>query len=196
MKKTLALALALAAAPFAASAANGVSHTYVEGGFTRLDANTSSVFGGDTNFDGGYVRGSYAFGGSYYVFGGLSRATNDDFGSDIDLDEQHVGIGWAMPVSDRAEFNAEIGYLRQSIEALGESDHGEGARASAGFRAAFNPSFEGWIKANYNDAGDFDGDWSGTLGAQVKINPTWGIVAELENGDGYNQYNVGVRASF
>lgn len=196
MKKILALALALAAAPLAAHASEGLSHTYVEGGWNRLDVDTDAYLGGDTDFDGAYLRGSYGFAGSYYVFGGLARATNDDFGTDIDLDEQHVGIGWAMPVGERAEFNAELGYLRESIEVLGESEHGEGARASVGFRGSFNPHFEGWLKANYNDAGDFDGDFSGTLGLQAKINATWGIVGELETGDDYNRYNVGVRASF
>lgn len=198
MKKTLALALALAAAfPFAASAAEGVSHTYVEGGWSRLDVDTDDLIGGDTNFDGGYLRGSVGFATDYYVFGGYARGTNDDYSFDIDTTEANLGIGWAMPVGDRAEFNAELGYLRRGIEVDGlGSEHGDGARASVGFRGAFNPHFEGWVKANYDDGGEFDGDFSGTLGAQVKFNPTWGIVGEVEAGNDYNRYNLGVRASF
>ncbi|AXK73335.1 autotransporter outer membrane beta-barrel domain-containing protein [Lysobacter sp. TY2-98] len=196
MKKMLVLAIALAAAPFAASAAEGVSHTYVEGGWTRLSINTSSNVGSDTDFDGGYIRGSVGFAQSYYVFGGYARGTNNDYGTDIDANESNVGVGWLMPMSERAELNAEIGYARKEIKVSGAGFSTDGARASVGVRGAFNPHFEGWLKANYEDGGDFGGDFSGTLGFQAKINRTWGIVGELDAGDGYHRYNVGVRASF
>ncbi|WP_456954762.1 outer membrane beta-barrel protein [Lysobacter sp. HA35] len=194
----LVLALALATAPFAASAAEVVSHTYVEGGWTRLGLNTSSDLGSDTDFDGGYIRGSVGFAQSYYVFGGYARGTNNDYGTDIDANESNIGVGWSMPAGERAELNAEIGYARKEVKVsdAGFSTVGDGARASVGVRGAFNPHFEGWLKANYEDGGDFGGDFSGTLGVQAKINPTWGIVGELVAGDGYTRYNVGVRASF
>ena len=55
---------------------------------------------------------------------------------------------------------------------------------------------EGYVKANYTDGGDFSGDFSGTLGAQVKFNPTWGVTGEAEFGGDADIYMLGVRASF
>ena len=46
------------------------------------------------------------------------------------------------------------------------------------------------------DGSDYDGEFSGTLGAQFVINETWGIVGEVEAGDVTSQYMLGVRASF
>jgi len=75
---------------------------------------------------------------------------------------------------------------------------------SAGFRGQSGDLLEGWIKASYTTGGDFDGTFSGQLGAQVRFNPTWGLVGEVEVGefDGEDfdldavKYLVGVRASF
>ena len=76
-----------------------------------------------------------------------------------------------------------------------------GGRASVGVRGQFNDIVEGLLKANYYDGGDFEGTWSGTVGAQFHINPMWGITAEIEHGDliddaATTRYQVGVRASF
>jgi hypothetical protein len=52
------------------------------------------------------------------------------------------------------------------------------------------------VKANYVDGSDYDGEFSGTLGAQFIINETWGIVGEIEAGDLTTRYMLGARASF
>lgn len=194
MKKHLALALALAAAPFAA-AAGELSYTYVEGGYTQLDFDVDGAE--DFDMDGGQVRGSVALGESFYLHGGYGRVNEDVSGMDVDLDEVQAGVGYRMPVGERADFIAELAYVRLSLEAdaFGDED-AEGGRASVGFRGAFNDRFEGYVKANYVNGGDFAEDFSGTLGALVKFNPMWGIVGEVEAGDDAQKYLIGVRASF
>ena len=67
---------------------------------------------------------------------------------------------------------------------------------SVGVRGSFSPNFEATLKANYTDGSDFDGDFSGTVGAQYKFTQTWGVVGEAEFGDGGEAYLVGLRASF
>lgn len=191
MKKLLALALALAMAPFAASAGE-ISHTYVEGGLTRLDVNTSALIGDDIEFDGGFVRGSFAFADSFYAFGGYSRGSNDDFGLDFDASETQIGLGYAHGLTDRADFIAELGYINRELDDI----EGDGLRGAVGVRGLLGERAEGWVKAGYTDGGDFDGDFIGTAGVLVKFNPTWGLVTEAEFEDDAKRLSVGVRASF
>lgn len=197
MKKQLLLALALAAAPFAASA-NDLSYTYVEGSLARMNLDLDGF--GDVDFDGGQLRGSVKVADALYLFGGYGRVRNDDAGIDIDFNESQFGLGFRAPVGAGADFIAEIGLVRQEIKAVGERDHADGGRLSLGFRGQSGGTLEGWVKGSYNDGGDFDGDFSATLGAQLKFNPTWGLVAEIEHGDlgdlELTRYSVGVRASF
>lgn len=100
MKKQFALAALLAAVPFAACAADGVSYTYVEGGYAKLHIDEEAL--NNPEGDGGYIRGSFEFGGSYHVFGGYSQVSVDStvgtFGGplklDGDLDQGEFGLGY------------------------------------------------------------------------------------------------------
>lgn len=73
-------------------------------------------------------------------------------------------------------------------------------RLSVGIRAAFGP-MEAWAKAHYTDVTMSDGyegpsDFSASGGLQYRFTPMFGLVAEVEGGDGYAQYTLGGRASF
>lgn len=198
MKKQLALALALAALPLTALAAEP-NYTYVEAGWARLNVDADGI--GDVDFDGFQVRGSVEAGKDFHFFGSYGSTTNDDAGIDVDVDELQLGVGYHYPLGNGStDLIAEVGYLRQEIDAGDFVDgKADGYRASVGFRSAFNDRFEGYVKGSYS-GGDFDG-FSGLVGAQVKFNQTWGLVGEIEAGeidDGVDatKYLVGIRASF
>jgi len=72
----------------------------------------------------------------------------------------------------------------------------DGLRSSVGVRGAVAGNVEGFVKANYYDLSDYNGDFTGTVGGQYKLNETWGATAEAELGNGDQAYLVGVRASF
>lgn len=191
----LPLAL-LAALPFAASAQT-LEYSWVEAGYDRLDPDTDGLITGDPDAHGYYVRGSAAIGPSAYLFGGYETATNDDFGVDIDLDLLQAGYGYHHAMSERADLLAEVSYLRTGVEIDGfGSEHGEDWRGSVGVRGAFSDNFEGLAKANYTDGDTIDGDFSGTVGAQLKFSPAWGFTAEVEFGEDYSKYLLGLRARF
>lgn len=193
MKKQLALAIALAAASFG-TIAGELSYSWVDGGYSRTNLDFD---GTDVDFDGFALRGSAELGQSFHVFGGYSSATNDDFGTDIDLDQSQVGVGFHHALSERADFIAEVSYLNVEAKVAGFSEDDEAYRGSIGVRGLLAENFEGLVKANYSDAGDAqDGEFSGTVGAQFKFNPTWGLVGEVELGQDVTQYLFGVRASF
>ena len=189
MKKTL-FALALAAAlPFSAQAAEpakGLSYTFLEGNYVDVE-------GGN----GWGLRGSFDVGNSgLYGFGSWSKldADEDDFDLDIDndLDANEFGLGYHMPIADNTDLLLDAAYRTLDADVY----RIDGARASVGARSAMTDNFEGYVKANYYDMSDFDGDVTGTVGGQFKFNEMWGVTGEAEFGDGDQAYMLGVRASF
>jgi len=211
MRKMLVLAAALlAAAPMAASAADAMSYTYVEGGWTQLQINNP---GSNDKLDGGYVRGSFAIAEQVYVFGGYSQVSktydlSDDLGRASlkqELSQPELGIGYHMPFSDRLDFTTDIAWLRINDELTLKQDdwddrkykfHNNAGRATLGLRGKPSRRTEAWVKAGYIDGSDMDGEWTGTLGGQVNFTRAWGLVGEVQYYDDITQYSVGVRASF
>lgn len=204
MKNTLALALVLAAAPFAAPAAE-LSYSFVEGGLTQLHVDEAILR--DPELNGGYVRGSFDLGSGFNLIGSVGRVSDDirpvaalDLRVDLELTQYEFGAGYHMGLSERVDFIAELAAIRINVDVEGEGDHATGGRGAIGIRGAFNDRVEAHAKVNYYDAGDFEGGVSGALGAQFRITPMWGITAEVEHGelvaDQDTRYSVGVRASF
>lgn len=182
MKRSL-IALALAALlPLSAQADDKLSYTYVEGGYVNVD--------GDA--DGFGVRGSFEFGQSnFYGFGSYAQVEVDN--TNIDVDNTEIGFGYAHDLSDNVDLISELAYVNADADGFGDVD---GYRASVGIRGSFSDNFEGLLKANYTDGSDFDGDFSGTIGAQYKFTQTWGVTGEVTFGDNSETYLVGLRASF
>lgn len=216
MKKQLALALLLATASSAAAAADGLSHNYVEVGFVRHQKETPVVFTqpgfsvNDLKADGGYIAGSFEFMSNVYLFGGYHKGNDDvavnfngvktPFEIDTDLQQGHIGLGYHHTLSDRVEWTGEISYINTradlKFDGLKDRLEADDYRGSLGLRGDLAANFEGWVKVNYTDGDAYDGEVSGTLGALIKFNETWGIVGEAEVGSDDKQYRVGVRASF
>ena len=189
MKKTL-IALALACAlPLSAQAkepAEGLSYTWLEADYVDVD-------GGN----GWGLRGSFDFGNSgLYGFGSWSKldGDEDDFDIDVDndVDANEFGLGWHHPLADNTDLLVEAAYRNYDADVY----RIDGARASVGARSAMTDNFVGFVKANYYDKSDFDGDVSGTVGAQYKFTDMWGVTAEAEFGSDQDAWMVGVRASF
>lgn len=217
MKKRFALAALLAAAPFAAPA-QALSYSYLEGGYDR--AAVDEEFGDDTEVDGAYVVGSVEIGSSFHLFGRYAKLTGEDrwasnsgghtFDTDFEMGE--LGLGYRHGLGDGLDLIAELSVLNQQIETtrttrpffgdptpytVTERDQSSNAsRFALGLRGSVTDQLEGWAKGGYLGGGDFEGGFSATLGGQVKFGRTWGVVGELEFAESWNQYRLGVRASF
>lgn len=163
MRKILLAAALLAAAPLSAVAAEGLSYTYVEGGWTQLQLDRNGA-PSKPKLDGGYVRGSFAIAEQVHVFGAystVSKTNTYDLGSyDVrvkqELKQPELGIGYHMPMSDRVDFTTDIAWLRINNEAKYEADgfdterfkeHTNAARATLGVRGKPSPRTEAWLKA-------------------------------------------------
>lgn len=184
MKRSF-LALAMfAALPFAASAADGISYNYVQGGYVAT--NTDS---GDA--DGWGLAGSAALSQNFHVFGNFANQDLKD--ANADFDQWRVGVGYNHQVSQRMDLVTRVAY--EKFDA-GNGLDADGYSVEAGVRGAMTPMLEGYALAGYEDGNDYDGDFYGKLGAQVKFNQRWGVAADVKFADGDRQWFVGPRLTW
>lgn len=185
---SLICAALLAAAPLAASAqaVQGLNYSYVEGGYIATDTD-----GGDA--DGGFVNASVAVSPNWHVFAGYNQQKTDDF--DIELRNARFGVGYNTPVGLNTDLLARIAYERFDTDLSGV-DALDGYSAEVGARSEFTSNFEGYALAGYEDGDQYDGDFYGRLGAQVKFNDNWGITGDVKFADSDTQWMVGPRYSW
>lgn len=200
MKRSLLALTLLAALPFAASAAEGVSYNYVEAGYAATD-----VDGSGFDADGWAINGSAAIAPNFHIFGGYSgQEIDDDFNTlnGVDVDQWNVGIGYNHELNSQVDLLTRVAYQKAETDGVtingvnfGGTD-ADGWNVEAGVRGAFNPYLEGYALAGYEDFESADGEFYGKLGAQVKLNQSWGVNGEVKFVDGYTAWFVGPRFSF
>lgn len=186
MKRSLLALTLLAALPFAASAAEGVSYSYVEGGWTQTDLGDSG-----TDAEGFSIRGSGALTENFHLFGDYAKQDVDD--TNFDYDQWRVGVGYNQEINPRVDLLTRVAY--EKLDAGAGLDF-DGYSVEAGVRGALTPMLEGYALAGYEDGDELDGDFYGRVGAQVKFNKTWGVNGEVKFADGDRQYFIGPRISF
>ena len=174
MNKNSLLALGLLAAlPFAASATDGLSYNYVEGGYVNTDAK-----GGDA--DGWKVKGSVAVHPNFHIFGDYSAQETDKFKNDVD--QWRIGAGYNYGIAPNTDLVARVAYQKFDMK------HGldfNGYSTEVGVRTAFNPYVEGYVMAGYEDYTkkhgiNPDGEFYGRVGATAKFNQNWGLSGEVK----------------
>ncbi len=182
MKRTIWLLAAALATPFAASAEDKLSYTYLEAGYSSLNPE----FG--ERLDGVGIGGSAAITDHLHVFGGYQRTDNDDF----DVRGYQIGLGYNTAITDKVDFVGRVSYRSFDEDFF---DNANGYGVEAGVRVAFNPHFEGSAGVRYEDIDEYQ-ETSLVLGAQYKFNEHWGIAAEIAGNGDQNSYFVGPRVSF
>lgn len=193
LRSVLALGL-LAALPFAATAAEGVSYSYVEGGYAATNTDAGDA-------DGFAVGGSGAVAPNFHLFGNYSKQEIED--TNIDFDQWRLGVGYNHELNPQVDLVTRVAYEKFDAgdDAFGNDLDADGYSVEAGVRGALTPNFEGYAMAGFEDGetiggGDRDGEFYGRVGAQVKFNPTWGIGGDVKFIDGDTQVFVGPRMSF
>lgn len=190
-KKLFAALALLAATPLAASAAEGISYNYVEGGYAATNLKDAS------DADGWGLNGSVAIAPNFHVFGSYANQDFDDY--NYGYDQWRLGVGYNREISQNADLVTRIAYEKYQGDDFsigGVRYNGEdtdGYSAEVGVRGSLLPSLEGYAMAGYEDGQDYDGDFYGRLGAQVKFNPNWGITGDVKFAQGDAQWFVGPR---
>lgn len=184
LSKLAALAL-VAALPFAASAADGLSYNYVQGNYVRTNTDAGDA-------DGWGVNGSVAVHPNVHLFGSYANQKID--GINADFDQWRVGAGYNTAIGARTDFVANVAYDKYDFGGGADAD---GYSVEGGVRSALAQNLEGYALLGYEDGQDFDGDVYGRLGAQVKFNPNWGIGADVKIANGGDtQWTVGPRLTW
>lgn len=207
MRKMLLPTCLLLATPLLASASDGLSYTYVEGGWNRLKLDAGST--ADFTTDGGYARGSFAVTPQFHVIAGASRVSGSDRRGaarvKTTLDVPYLGLGYHAPISDRLDFTSEFAWNHRSATSdyrLGDARSRQTSRFNevvgmVGVRGRFTEQIEGWLKGGYANGGDGqDARWYGVVGGQLNITDRWGVVLESQFDKDTSEYRAGVRASF
>ena len=183
MKKSLLALTLLAAAPFAASAAEGVSYNYVEGGYAA-----SKISGPDA--DGWAIGGSGAIAPNFHVFGNYNSQKIDN--TSFNIDNWRLGVGYNHEIGPKTDLLTRVAYERYETDV----QNFNGYSVEAGVRSGLTQNWEGYVLAGYEDGSDFDGDFYGRIGTQVKFNPNWSVSGEVKFANGDAQYFVGPRYTF
>lgn len=186
MKRTLLALTLLAAAPFAASAAEGLSYNYVQGGYIATNNNDSVP-----DADGWGLNGSVAVGQSFNILGGYNTQEIDN--TNFNVDEWKLGVGYHYGLTDKTDLVTSVAYQKLNPD-IGSNLNGYSAEV--GVRGAIAPKFEGYAMAGYEDYKKLDGNFYGRLGANVKFNDTWGLNGDVKFADGDAQWFIGPRVSW
>ncbi len=183
-------ALALACAlPFAASAAEGISYNYVQGGYSHINSGT--------NAKGWAINGSTAVSPNFHVFAGYNSAKTENSGlGRVTLDQWELGAGYNTAISAKTDFVGTLAYQRADVSLGRFSENVDGYAAEAGVRAALAPMLEGYAMAGYEDGDNYNGDAYGRIGAQVKFNDNWGVATNVKFASGDTQWFIGPRLSW
>lgn len=194
MKKSLLALTLLAALPFAASAAEGISYNYVQGGYVATN-NKDNNGVANSDADGWGLDGSVAVHPNFHLFGGYAKQELKDF--NVDFDQWRVGVGYNHEIAPKADLVTRIAYEKLDADLLDF----DGWSAEVGVRGSLLPNLEGYAMAGYEDyKGDYgidlDGDFYGRVGAQVKFNQNWGISTDVKFADGDTQWFVGPRVTW
>ena len=207
MRKLLLAATLLSLSPLTAVAAESLSYSYVEAGWTQVKVNDDYL--DDPALDGGYVRGAFAIAPQVHLFGAWSQVSRK-YGFpggrvELELAQPELGIGYHMNMSERVDFTADVAWTRQNVEltlkergfaSVSDKDHTNAARGTLGVRGKPSARTEAWVKAGYMDGSDMDGTWVGNVGGQINLTPMWGVVGEVQVIEDVTQYSAGVRLSF
>jgi len=195
MKKSLLALTLLAAVPFAASAAEGVSYNYVEGGYAATNINGPDA-------DGWALKGSVAVHPNFHVFADYTSQEVDDV--NVDFDQWRVGLGYNHELSQRVDLLTRVAYEKAKTDSFNvgsvrfPSLSADGYSVEVGVNSALITNrLNGYALAGYEDGGsDYDGEFYGRLGAQVKFTPNWSASADVKLVDGDTQWFVGPRFSW
>ena len=192
MKRLLPVAALAAVLPVAASAAEGLSYTYLEGGYSASKSDIAPV-NRDVDSDGWSIRGAAAFHPNFHAFGDYTRESVDR--SPLDRDQWRLGLGYNHELSSRTDLLTRVAY--QTLD-FGHGLDAEGYSVEVGARSALLPALEGYALAGYERLdNDFDNAFYGRLGAHWKFNANFGVAGDvklIQGGD--TQWFVGPRLTW
>jgi len=150
------LAASAALVPFMAQA-EGLSYTYIEGGYFNTDIDDFSETVG-----GWGLKGSFEFTENIFGFAEFKDQSANVGGGNIDFASWNVGVGYAWPIADQTDIYGTLGYV--SVDAdlpnswndfIDVDPEDDGYSLGLGIRTRFAERFEVEGTARYSNLSDF-----------------------------------------
>ncbi|MDP9140720.1 MAG: porin family protein [Pseudomonadota bacterium] len=196
MRKLGALcAAALLGLPLTAMA-EGLSYSYLEGGYV-----SSELDDGDVEADGFRAKLSVLINEGVYVHGGYAEAETDEnaIGATFTTKNITAGLGVRFALFDATDLNIEGAWLNGKLErdgaALDTDVEDDGYTIGAGVRHLFFPQLEAGLKADYSDIFD-DDDFAYTGSVLFHVIPALSIGGSYTIADNADTWTAGLRFNF
>lgn len=180
------LALVLASPAFA----GGLSYNFIEGQYQKVEFDEGSI---DVDGDGFGIGGSFELNENVFVLASYASA---DFDFGIDLNQLAIGAGYAVEISETADFFATLSFIRAEVEASGfGSLDDDGFGATIGVRGMVSERVELFGTLSYVDLGDDDSTAIGG-GALYNVTDIFALGANVEFDEDVTSYGVIARIYF
>jgi hypothetical protein len=184
-KIVVSLAVALALAPLAVSAASP-SYNYVDIGYASVDLDDGP------SLDGYGLDASIALNDNFHLVAGYAEVSK----SPVTLTTGTVGLGYNYAMTGTTDLVARVAWVNARLKASGlGSASDDGWSAQAGARSMLTEQFElnGFI--NYVDVFD-DSETSLEFGGVYHFTEVVGLGASVDFADDATSWFVGLRLSF
>lgn len=185
--KALVGSMLLAAVPLGAQAADGMSYSYVDLGYTEIDID------GAPSGDGLALRGSVGFAENFFIYADYATY---GFPLGLDVDFYSVGLGGRLPMSDMVDFVGRVAYAKADASAGSLSFDDDGYQLAAGVRAEVADGFELEGNLIYTDFGSGSDDTELAVGGRYFFTENFAVGAEIRTGDDADTIFAGVRFAF
>lgn len=171
------------------SSSSKFSYRYAELNYEIIDDDSFS-----DDFTGLDARVSFDFADNFYVFGSYGRTTADVSGSDVDVDDYRIGVGFHTPIMEKLDFVGDAAFVRAEAEGAGGSADQDGFALRAGVRYWLIDKVELNGGIEYIDLDSSDTGFS--AGGRYYITDPLSVGAEYTYFDDSDRFSFGVRYSF
>lgn len=185
-----AIATTAALLPFLAQA-EGLSYSYLEAAYINTDIDQF-----DEEVDGFALRGSFEITEQVFVFAGYSNQSTEIFGTDLDVEQMNIGLGYAWSIAPTTDIYGKVGYVDAQVDAGAFDADDDGYMLAVGLRGRPADQLELEGSVNYVDLSDSGDDTSVGLAARWFFTEQFAVGVEGAFGDDANTYGVGVRWNF
>jgi hypothetical protein len=187
MKRFVSFVLLMSLA--GAVSAEGLSYTYAELGYGRVNIDSPDVDG-----DGFGIGGSFALTDQFHLLGSYQTA---DFDFGVDYNELNLGVGFNTAMTDAIDVVASLSYVNVDVSASGfGSADDNGYSVGVGLRGLVSPQVELFGGLEFVDLNDSGNDTVFGAGFRFNINEMFSVGLSGEWGDDVSSYTLMGRANF
>ncbi|MEM7364763.1 MAG: outer membrane beta-barrel protein [Pseudomonadota bacterium] len=192
-RKLYVVVLALLIATYAHGDAygDGPSYDFVAVGYSQID-----IDGFNDNPSGFGLQGSFSLSEDFFASLQFTSAGVTILGTDVDLDQMDLQLGYKREVADNTDFVVRFGWVDVSAETLGISVDDNGFSLGVGWRSILSDGFEGGLEFQYVDLSDTGSDTALAIYGAYQVASTVDILGQLSIADGSNQFTIGARFNF